>query len=268
MSSSTEVTTYNEAELAIMEAQAAEAASTDLHIPILKIGQSMTREVKKGDAQAGEFVNTLTGEGVGSNLGLIVSFYSKGRAGSDGPGERYFTSSNFEIIPDHWGDWLGEEWVGQRFDEHPDAEETYKERVNAKEIPWGSGPKISTTHNYTGYAIVPGVEGEEDDFSPVRLSLKRTDMEAVRRINSMFQMKLRNQPYWSRVLNLTTTEKTGKGAEFFGLAVKLGRETTAAEREEALELAVAVQQGRVTDNADVAGSDEKVAPEVKGGLSV
>jgi hypothetical protein len=267
-SKSTEVTKYSEAELAVMEAQASEMTSSDLHVPILKIGQSMTREVKKGDAQAGEFVNTLTGEGCGNSIGLIVSFYTKGRAGSDGPGEHYFTSNNFEIIPDHWGDWLGEEWVGQRFSEHPEAEEEFKARVNRKEIPWGRGPKISTTHNYTGYAIVPGLEGEDDEFSPVRLSLKRTDMEAVRRINSMFQMKMRNQPYWSRVLDLSTEEKTGRGSEFFGLAVKLGRETTPEEREMALDLAMAIQQGRVTDNADKAEAADSSAPEAKGALAV
>ena len=269
VSSSTEVAVpLTEAELALMQAQAGEVSADDMHIPILKIGQSTTKEVKAGDAVAGEFVNTLTGEGVGSNIGLIVSFYAKGRAGSNGPGERYFTSSDPDIIPDHWGDFLGSEWVGQRFDEHPDAEETYKQRVNAKEIPWGSGPKISTTHNYTGYAIVPGLEGEEDDMSPVRLSLKRGDMETVRRINSMFTMKMRNRPYYSYVLDLSTKVRTGKGNDYFGAEVKLGRETTAEEKELALELAQAVLQGRVTDNEASTGPEEKVAPDAKGGLSV
>lgn len=269
MSTSTEVEKYDDATRAVMEAQEAEFSPGDLHVPILKIGQALTKEVSNGSAVAGEFINTLTGEGVGNKVGLIVAFYSKGRAGSEGPGERYYTSQNVDIIPPHWGDWLGEQWVGQRFDEHPDAEEMYKERVNRKEIEWGKGPKISTTHNYTGYAIVPALEDAEEEFEymPVRLSLKRTDMEAVRRINSMFQMKLRNQPKWARVLDLTTVEKTGKG-RYFGVDVKLGRVTTDEEREDALELATAVMQGRVTDNDATAGTDEKVAPENKGGLDV
>jgi hypothetical protein len=268
--SSTDVAVRDEATEAVLAAQAAEFNTTDLHVPILKVAQALTREVSNGSAVAGEFVNTLTGEGVGSNLGLIVAFYSKGRAGSEGPGERYYTSQDFEIIPPHWGDWLGEQFVGTRFDEHPDAEEMFKERVNAKEIEWGRGPKISTTHNYTGYAIVPGVvdedgEAQPDEVSPVRLSLKRTDMESVRRINSMFQMKMRNQPIWSRVLDLSTVEKTGKGAKYYGVGVKLGRVTTPEEREMALDLAVAVSQGRVTDND---AAEAKVAPAAKGGLDV
>ncbi len=268
--SSTEVAVRDEAVEAVLAAQAGEFTSDDLHIPILKVGQALTREVQDGTAESGEFVNTLTGEGVGSKVGFITAFYSKGRAGSNGPGERYFTSNDPDIIPEHWEPFVGAEFVGTRFDEYPDADEQYRIRVNNKEIEWGKGPKISTTHNYTGLVLVSALEDSDEEFevSPARLSLKRTDMEAVRRINSLFQMKLRNKPIWSRVLDLETTEKTGRGARYYGVAVKLGRETTDEEREMALDLAQAVLAGRVVDNADKANPDAQVAPDAGGGLSV
>lgn len=253
-----------------MAAQSGEFSPGDISIPILKIGQPLTREVEEGNAEVGEFINTLTGEGVGKEIGFVISYYAKGRAGADRETGRYYVSNDFDIIPETWADFVGEEFVGTRFDEYPDAEETYKDRVNRKEIPWGKGPKISTTHNYTGLALFSALEDSEDDVDvqPVRLSLQRTNMEAVRKINSMVQMKLRNQPVWSRVFDLGTAPKQFAQGRAHLLTVKLGRPTTEDERQEALEIAQAVLAGRVVANEEGNAPSEPVAPDANGGLGV
>jgi hypothetical protein len=269
VSPSNEVAVREDAAEAILAQQQGEFTPGDVNVPIMKVGQALTREVEEGSADAGEFINSLTGEGIGKNVGFIIAYYAKGRAGSEGPGERYYTSNDPDIIPAHWADFVGEAFVGTRFDEYPDAEETFKERVNAKEIEWGKGPKISTTHNYTGLVLVSPTEDEDEDPEPmpVRLSLKRTDMSAVRAINDLFRYKMRNQPFWARVFDLSTVKKTGKGT-YYNVAAKLGRETTDIEREMALDLAMAVTAGRVQDNSDTSNPDEKVAPKAEGALGI
>src|SRR5690349_14744664 len=109
----------------LQEQQASEFDSDLLQTPILKIGQPLTREVSNGDAEAGEFINTLTGEGLGDSLGFIVSYYQKGRFAVDRDTNRAYVAFG-ATIPDAWEDLVGAEFVGTRFDEHPDAEETYK----------------------------------------------------------------------------------------------------------------------------------------------
>jgi hypothetical protein len=274
MTASTEVAlagaTAEELEL-LQSQQDSEFDEGDLQVPILKVGQPLTREVQAEAAEAGEFINTLTGEGIGDEIDFIVSYYQKGRFAADRDSGKAFVAFG-DTIPEAWEPLVGTEWVGTRFDEHPDAEETYKERVNNKEIEWGKGPLISTTHNYTGLAVVsPDVEDEdaEVELQPVRLSLQRTNMPAVRKINALKKMSLRNRPFWEKVFNLKTERKTfAKGAAYL-VVPKLGRVTTPEEREQAAQLAIHVAAGRVSDNAASSGGDERVAkPDAKGGLEV
>jgi hypothetical protein len=271
MSTEVALTGATSEEIALLQQdQDAEFDDGDLQVPILKVGQPLTKEVQAEQAEAGEFINTLTGEGIGDEIEFIISYYQRGRFGADRDSGKAFVAFG-DVIPDHWEPLVGAEFVGTRFDEHPDAEETYKERVNAKQILWGKGPLISTTHNYTGLALVsPDVEDEdaEVEMQPVRLSLQRTSMPAVRKINSLKKMSLRNKPFWERVFNLKTEKKAfAKGAAYL-VVPKLGRATTAEEREEAGALALAVHAGRVSDNAEKAGVDEKVQPDAKGGLGI
>ena len=74
---STDVATVDAAELESLQAQQEEEFDgVDLfQTPILKIGQPLTREVQAEEAEPGEFINTLTGEGIGNKVGFIVAFY-------------------------------------------------------------------------------------------------------------------------------------------------------------------------------------------------
>lgn len=274
------------AEVAVDERQAAldalraqqeeEFDGGDFAVPILKIGQPLTKEVQDDNtpAQAGDFINTLTGDSLGTEIEFIVSYYQKGRFAVDRKTDRAYVAFG-DTIPEAWGDFVGESFVGTRFDAHPDAEERYKERVNNKEIEWGKGPAISTTHNYTGLAIV-AVRDEEDqptdevELQPVRLSLQRTNMPAVRKINSLRQMSLRApKMFWDRVFVFSTEKKQFTKGTAHLLTPRLGRATSDAEKTAAVELSLAVAAGRVSDNSSSdSAADKPSEPAAKGGLGL
>jgi hypothetical protein len=234
--------------------------------PILKIGQPLTREVEQEQAEAGEFINTLTGDTYGKNVEFIVAYYNKGRFAADRDSGRAFVSFD-QTIPANWADLLGEEYVGTPFSEHPEAEEGSRARLNRKEITeWGKGPQISTTHNFTGLAIVPGVEGEEDDLAPVRLSLQRTNVPAAKKLLTLKRAMLRGKPFWDVVFDLSTYKKSFSQGSAHLLNVKQGRTTSAEERQAAVELAQAVSLGNIRSNEDEAvAGDAPVEPDAKGG---
>ena len=64
---STEVAIPQSAEVEAILAQQDQAlAEGAFQVPILKICQALTKEVKEGDAEAGDFLNTLTAESYGT----------------------------------------------------------------------------------------------------------------------------------------------------------------------------------------------------------
>jgi hypothetical protein len=111
------------------------------------------------------------------------------------------------------------------------------------------------------------LEGEYE-LQPVRLSLQRTNMPAVRKINSLRQMSLRApKMFWDRVFEFRTEKKTFAKGTAHLLVPSIGRATKPEEKEAAAELALAVAAGRVTDNSGSA-VDAPVEPDAKGGLAV
>jgi len=265
---STALAVANETAAAVAAAQAEEFDDDLLQTPILKVGQALTREVQEGEAEAGEFINTLTNEGLGDTVEFIVSYYNKGRFASDDDGRAYvaFTSE----IPPSWEPLVGAEFVGEPFSEYSEAEEQFKAAVNAKEREWGKGPLVSTTHNFTGLVLVDGEDGSE--YQPVRLSLKRTDVQAARKITTLQRAVLRNKPAWDKVLKLSTEKKDfGKNTAFIisPSLVKMVRDTTPEEKIAASEVALAVMHGRVnTTGAEEALADKPAEPGDGGGLAV
>lgn len=260
----------SQAELdALLAQQEAEIGDDLVQTPILKIGQPLTKEVQAEEAEAGEFIDTLTGEGIGTKIGFIVAYYQQGRFAADRDSGRAYVAFG-TTIPDSWADLVGEDFVGTPFDQYPDAEEQYKSRVNKKEIEWGKGPLVSTTHNFTGYAVVPSVDPDgEDELHPVRLSLQRTNMPSVRKLLTLRKAVLRGKPFWDMVFDLGTEKKQFDRGAAHLLTVKPGRATTPEERQQACELAMAVAAGRVVDNqASDAAADAPVEPEAKGGLGI
>lgn len=265
---STDVATPEDALLALQAKQEAEIDEVGLfQTPILKIGQPLTREVEAGEAEAGEFINTLTGDVVGTEVSFVVAYYQRGRFAADRDSGRAYVAFG-DSIPAAWADLVGEEFVGTPFSEYPDAEETYKARVNAKEIDWGKGPLVSTTHNFTGLALIEDEDGTTE-IQPVRLSLQRTNMPSVRKLLTLKKASLRGRAWWDKTFDLGTYKRPFERGSAHLLTVKLGRDTTADEKQAAVELALAVDAGRVTDNqvAAEAGS-APVEPKANGGLGL
>jgi hypothetical protein len=264
---STDVAVKQSAEVeALIARQEEEFTSDTLTVPILKVGQALTKEVQSEQCEAGDFINTLTGESLGNKVEFIVAFYNRGRFAADPESSRAYVAFS-DIIPEQWVDLVGEEFINTPFSEYPEAEEKFKEAVNNKERPWGKGPLVSTTHNYTGYAIASALAGtdDEDELVPVRLSLKRTDVPAAKKINTLKRISLRGKPFWDRAFELSTEKKTFDRGYAFNVNVALGRATSADERELAVELAQAVAGERVVSN-EAAVADKPVKPSAKGGL--
>lgn len=281
---STEVANRDtDTELAVAEKIAAEVAAAQeqeyddesLQTPILKIGQGLTREVQEGNAAVGEFINTLTGDGLGDAVEFIVAYYNRGRFASDKDG-RAFVSFD-KIIPATWEDFVGPEFVGTPFSEYPEAEETFKAAVNAKERVWGNGPSVSTTHNYTGLVLVevPADDGSDEttlELQPARLSLKRIDVPAHRKLQTLLRAVLRGKPTWDAVFHLSTQKREfGKNAAYTinPTDVKIARKTTPDERLLAAQVAEAVLAGRVrVHGAEEALEDKPQEPDAQGGLEI
>lgn len=251
---------------ALLKGQDEEFDSDSVQTPILKICQPLTKQVVAEEAEPGQFLNTLTGETFDGAAGIdfIVAYYQKGRFYSDKKSGRGLPAFG-DTIPESWGDLIGEQFVGTRFDEHPDAEETFKARVNNKEIEWGSGPAIATTHNYTGLLVT------DEGLQPVRLGLMRTQMDGVRKINTLKRGLMRNQPFFNKVFHFTTEKKVFAKGPTWLLKPTLVRDTDADERLQALELATATRAGRVREAGEVDGDTPTApasAPDAKGGLGV
>lgn len=267
---STDLEVQRQAEIeAILAAQDQEEASGPItfQTPILKVCQALTKEVKAGDAEAGEFLNTLTGESYGTSVEFIPSFFQFGRAGSNKTG-RYFVAIGTDVFPEHWKDLVGEEFVGTRFDEHPDAEEQYKHRVNTKQIEWGKGPLISTTYNYTGLVIPAAVEGEDEVVEPlpVRISFLRSTKGAHDKLQTLKKAtRLRHKPWWDSAFQLSTESKSFGRNDSFIVNVKRLRDTTEDEKLSAVELAQAVMAGRTVDNAEAVADAPAAAPATPAG---
>lgn len=255
-------------EQAELEAQLAaqntdEIDSSDIQIPLLKVGQPLTQEVADGDARPGEFINALTREGLGDEIDFVVSGYQKGRFfhGDRANNRRARKAYGVKNVP-----WQDDPFYGQPFTEHPDAEEQYAKRVNNKEIEWGKGPSISTTFDFTGF-VVP--EDPDEEPIPVCLSLMRTNRRAAQKWVTILQAVLRGK-YWDSVFHLTTERTANDKGNYYTVNVKQGRKTTPAERQRALQLALILRQR--ADSVQIVGEDDESAPKAEpdaaGGMGV
>jgi hypothetical protein len=186
-------------------------------LPQLKLLQQLSKEVTEDGQESGTFVNSLTKQNYGPSVGLIVVYTAKGRLYSNDD-EGTFAAIG-DVAPPYWPD----RFVGKRFDELPEAEETFRERVNDPEsdLEWGKGPAIQTTRNFIGFL-------PEDPDIPVRLSLKGTSTPAARKINDLLRYAF-TAP-WSNVIDLRAQSATNKREQaYFKVEAGKGRATTPEE---------------------------------------
>jgi hypothetical protein len=240
---STEIETITPEEQQLALATHADLDDADLVVPVIKICQSLTAEVVEGEAKPGDFINGLTQENFGPEISFVVAAYQKGRFYSDKETGRSFATTE-QVAPDNWP----EEYAGRAFISIDDAEERFREAVNASEIEWGNGPKISTTHNFIGLV--------NDSPVPVRLSLMRTSAPAARKLQTMLRF---SQAFWDNVFQLKTeTKRSSRNEPFQSLVVKQGGKTTPEQRQAAVQVALAVKSNRVGD-AEAASIEDKPA---------
>lgn len=225
-----ELTPEEEADLA---ARATADVDAGVVLPLLKLTQQLSREVTDDDLPSGHFVNSLTGADYGESVELIVVYGYKGRFFTK-KGDPNTYIADGEVAPDNWP----EEYAGQRFADIPDAEESYKERVNADEdAKWGSGPPIQTTHNFIGF--VP----DEERIVPVRLSLKSKGAKAGQKIGQITKLAL-HAP-WHNVISLGRSAETdAQDRPYYVVNARRGRETTPEERQAGIAMFREVEAAR------------------------
>lgn len=235
----------NAAEADIAAAALAGLGQEDLVLPVLQVTQQLSGAVTDGEAEAGEFVNSLTGENHGGEVELIVAGYFKGRFYAPRDEDQVYVAQG-DVAPSNWP----EEYAGRRFDEIEDAEEQTRARANAPGGRW-EPPAIQTTHNYIG--LIPG----SLDL-PVRLSLKSTSVPAHRKIATLLRFAPGGRA-WANVIQLRTTLKRNKRDQpYYVVEAARGRETTEEERQEAVRLA---QDFQSTQNARLVGETDERAEE-------
>lgn len=217
-------------------------------LPLINLSQGLSKVVQEGDVPIGHYFNSLTSGDYGEELEFVVAFKTKGRFYSDEEAGTFVAFG--DVAPQNWP----ERFAGRRFDELPEAEETYKQRVNDEEIEWGKGPPIQTTWNFVGF--VPS----EDQ--PVRLSFKSTARAAARKIHSITDWA---PTLWANVVNLSVRKTTNKRDQDYYVPVATqGRSTDAEERQRAISLATIVRdsfdrlqfQGDTDERAEAKASAE------------
>lgn len=237
---------------------------SQIRIPFVKIGQSLTKEVKARDAEEGDWINGLTGEVYGRSVHLVIVDAFKGRFWKDKKtNDTYTTGKGEAVIPEHWP----HPESGKFFADAEDAEEQYRAAVRANEKDWGSGPGISTTYNFVGLLLVEGEDGETElqEF-PVRISLMRSSAKAGRNLETMLHL---NRAPWDQVYELETRDATSsRGEPYMNVTVKQLRKTTPEERQVAVGVAQLVHTSdAVAYDGEVEEDAPKAPPKSKGGIS-
>lgn len=273
MAKSTEVTVPGSTavgESQDLEALAAELAAEnqegldekDLQIPLLKIGQGLTTEVVDGDAKAGDFINALTREDLGNEVEFVVAGFKKGRFdhGDRSKQQRARKAYGVKNVP-----WTDDPYYNRPFTEHPDAEEKFSERVNAGDIQWGKGPRISTTFDFTGF-VIPADPDESP--IPVVLSLMRKNKRQAQKWVTILSAILKNR-YWDAVFTLSTEQQRGDDGTYYTINIKQSRKTTPDEKMEAVQLADRVRKLNVeVVGEDDTGTKPAKEPDAQGGMAV
>lgn len=218
----------------------------DMILPQVRLSNALSQAVAEGDAKAGDFINTLTGENYGKSFSLVIVDYFKGRFFSPEDDDRTYVAIG-DVAPNNWPD----EYAGKAFADLPDAEEQFKAAANDPENPqqWGDGPPIRTTYNYVGF-----VAAEDASEIPVRLSLQRTSVPTARKINTLIDVA---RTPWDKVFEVRAVEQSNaKNQKYFAADVKLGPATTPEQRSKAVQLATSLQKANIQLHGDAPDDGE------------
>jgi hypothetical protein len=244
--SSTELTTQEAQALALAEEIKAGIDDSRLVTPGLKLTQALTREVAEGDAEAGHFINGLTGEDFGDSIEFVVAATQLGWFLPEkfSPTDRSFSCYGTDVAPANWP----EEYAGRPFSEIPDSEESFRLLVQANELEWGSGPKISRVHSFLGLV--------NDSPVPVRWSLMRTGARAAGKLETL--IKFGRMP-WDTIYEVTATRQQNAAKQtYYEPSIKQVGPTDAERQHRAVLVALAFRGGSIEDIGE--SLDDPVEP--------
>ncbi len=251
----TDLVPLSEEEQALSDSIKGKIDTARLVVPAVKLGQGQTKEVVAGDAKAGHWINSVSGEDLGEYVEVVLCNHYQGRFYSDEDNNAFSTPN--EVAPSNWP----EEYAGQRFVDIEDAEEQWKAACNANEQEWGKGPPISTTYNFVGLVLK---DGELVSELPVRISFKRGDTKTAERLYTL--LKSARSP-WDRSFFLSSDKKIGGGAPYYAAVAAQGGFVSPEVRQVAVRVAAAfleaeqaggvVEKGETEDRKPARGAAKK-----------
>ena len=219
----------------------------DLVLPAIQLTNALSKAVTEQNKPVGHFLNSLTGEDLGTSVDLIVAHVFKGRFYSDRDSGRSYAAAA-DVAPANWP----EQYAGRRFDEIEDAKERFQDAVNSGERQWDKGPPISSTLNF----IVVRPDALEE--LPLRLSLMRSNYPTGRKIATL--VSTAGQP-WRVVINVEAQKATNRADQsYFRVNATQSRASTLDEIEAAQRVAVQAKNAlsfELTGDADAEADTDR-----------
>lgn len=243
----TDVVKLSEQEAAVAAQIQADISDDDLVIPQLKLAQGQSDSVVKGDAEAGDWVIPLTGENFGQEIDFVVVDTFRGHFWRDEDDNAHGTQE--ELVP-----WSEHPCYGQPFSQCGEAEEKFREDVNAGVHEWGDGPAISETVNFIGFVVGP--DGGSD--VPVKLSLMRKAKQPANKL--LTYIKRMSKTPWERAYKVGVSKLTKGRYSYFVPDIDRGREATVDERSAAVNLALSIRRDQVQVVTPDEDADDNSAP--------
>lgn len=258
-SSSAELVVSEAEEQALAQNVKAKVDRKNLVLPLVKIGNGTTGEVKAGKGSPGDLINSVTGKNYGTSVDFIIADNFQGHF------LRYESKAYVAqgpVAPDNWPP----QYAGQAFVSLDDSEDNFAARANDPndDQQWGSGPPINNTYNYVGYIVDEDFEAAaaENRLLPVRFSLMRGSTQAARVIDTLLTVW---PTPWDRKVKISTISKASPEGPYFVAEAAEGDKVTTVERATAINLAQQIQNSKA--KVELVGDDEadaKAAPPEQG----
>jgi hypothetical protein len=218
----------------LIDADRAQEADDALSVPLLKVGQGLSKAVQNGKVANGQFYNTLNFETYEQPVPFVVASYERGRFWSPEGENRGFRAPHQGVIP-----WADHPDYGKTFAESGDTEENWTTEWKQQR------PPISTTYEFTGLIV-----GASE--IPVRLSLMSTSAKTGKTLRQL--LRLDRQP-WDHTYNLTASRREGRKGDYYVVEVEQADKPDEAVQLQAAKLYLAVKR----QGAEAVDGDEAPA---------
>lgn len=218
----------------LLDADRAQELKDDaISVPLLKVGQGLSKAVQNGKVANGQFYNTLNFETYDQPVAFVVASYERGRFWSPEGENRGFRAPFSGVIP-----WNDHPDYGKTFAESGDTEENWTQEWKVKR------PPISTTYEFTGLVVGSDI--------PVRLSLMSTSAKTGKTLRQL--LRLDRQP-WDHTYNLTASRREGRKGDYYVVEAEQAEAPDKGTQLAAAQLYLAVKR----QGAEAVDGDEAAA---------